>query len=57
MAAPLVVGWLINLRLPFFPSGGERLLLITLPYLLLLLAYGIDNTWTVAHLGKVAAGH
>jgi hypothetical protein len=52
----LVVGWLINLRLPFFPSGGERLLLVTLPYLLLLLAHGIDRTWKVAHLGKVAAG-
>jgi hypothetical protein len=56
LAVPFVLGWLINLRLPFFPAGGERLLLITLPYLLLLLAYGIDRTWKVAHLGKVAAG-
>ena len=29
---------------------------MTLPYLLLLLAYGIDRTWRVAHLGKLAAG-
>ena len=56
LVVPVVLGWLINLRLPFFPAGGERLLLITLPYLLLLLAYGIDRTWAVAHLGKLAAG-
>ena len=56
LAVPVVLGWLINLRLPFFPTGGERLLLVTLPYLLLLLAYGIDRTWRVAHLGKLAAG-
>ncbi len=56
LAVPVLLGWLINLRLPFFPVGGERLLLVTLPYLLLLLAYGIDRTWRVAHLGKVAAG-
>lgn len=56
LAVPVLLGWLINLRLPFFPTGGERLLLVTLPYLLLLLAYGIDRTWRVAHLGKLAAG-
>ncbi len=55
LLAPILLGWLINLRLPFFPAGGERLLLITLPYLLLLLAYGIDRTWAVLHLGKLAA--
>ena len=55
LAVPVLLGWLINLRLPFFPTGGERLLLVTLPYLLLLLAYGIDRTWRVAHLGKLAA--
>ncbi|MFN8469169.1 MAG: glycosyltransferase family 39 protein, partial [Caldilineaceae bacterium] len=55
LAVPVLLGWLINLRLPFFPAGGERLLLVTLPYLLLLLAYGIDRTWRVAHLGKFAA--
>lgn len=52
---PVLLGWLINLRLPFFPAGGERLLLIVLPYFLLLLAAGMDRTWNVAHLGKLAA--
>jgi hypothetical protein len=55
LLAPVLLGWLISLRLPFFPEGGERLLLIVLPYLLLLLALGIDHTWNVAHLGKLAA--
>ena len=54
LLAPLLIGWLINVRLPFFPEGGERLLLIGLPYFLLLLAYGVDRTWQVWHLGKVA---
>jgi uncharacterized membrane protein len=35
---PLLFGFLLNLRLPFFPSGGERLLLFVLPYLLLICA-------------------
>jgi 4-amino-4-deoxy-L-arabinose transferase-like glycosyltransferase len=55
LIVPVMLGWLINLRLPFFPAGGERLLLVALPYLLLLLAYGIDRTWKVVHMGKVAA--
>jgi hypothetical protein len=55
LLVPVVLGWLISLRLPFFPVGGERLLLFVLPYLLLLLAYGIDRTWNIAHLGKLAA--
>lgn len=55
LLVPVVLGWLINLRLPFFPPGGERLLLITLPYLLLLLATGMDRAWNVFHLGKLAA--
>ncbi len=55
LLVPVLLGWLINLRLPFFPAGGERLLLITLPYFLLLLALGLDRTWDVLHLGKLAA--
>lgn len=47
-------GWLVNLRFPFFPEGGERLLLIALPYALLLLAIGIDQSWNTAFLGRVA---
>ncbi|MBW7884873.1 MAG: hypothetical protein H3C34_19980, partial [Caldilineaceae bacterium] len=54
LLVPLVTGWFINLRLPFFPEGGERLLLIILPYFVLLFAVGIDRTWSMGHLGKVA---
>jgi hypothetical protein len=50
----LTGGWLINLRFPFFPEGGERLLLVALPYVLLLLSVGIDRAWRVAFLGKTA---
>ncbi|GIV68378.1 hypothetical protein [Caldilinea sp.] len=50
----LVGGWLVNLRFPFFPEGGERLLLFALPYALLLLAAGVDRFWSVASLGKMA---
>jgi hypothetical protein len=49
-----VAGWLLNLRFPFFPEGGERLLMIALPYVLLLLAAGIDHTWSVARAGQAA---
>jgi|GEM_PF-269438 len=51
---PLTIGFLLNLRLPFFPVGGERTMLLVLPYFLLLLAAGIDRVWSVAHLGKIA---
>ncbi len=47
-------GWLVSLRYPFFPEGGERLLLFALPYALLLLALGIDRTWQVAFTGPAA---
>ena len=55
LIVPVLLGWLINLRLPFFPEGGERLLLIVLPYFLLLIGLGLDRTWQMAHLGKLAA--
>ncbi len=35
----LLVGFVLNLRLPFFPEGGERVLLFVLPYFLLWSAY------------------
>ncbi|MCS6828395.1 MAG: hypothetical protein NZ553_17405 [Caldilinea sp.] len=54
VSTALVGGWLVNLRFPFFPEGGERLLLFALPYALLLAAAGIDGAWRVAHLGKMA---
>jgi len=50
----LVGGWLVSLRFPFFPEGGERLLIFVLPYVTLLLATGIDRTWHSAHAGVVA---
>ncbi len=43
LGLPLAVGFLLNLRLPFFPEGGERVLLFALPYLLLLVADGLDR--------------
>jgi hypothetical protein len=50
----LAAGWLISLRFPFFPEGGERLLIFVLPYVVLLLAVGIDYTWGFAHAGLAA---
>lgn len=49
-----VGGWLVSLRFPFFPEGSERLLIFTLPYVILLLSVGIDHTWRVAYAGPVA---
>ncbi len=49
------LAFVLNLRLPFFPEGGERLLLLTLPYLLLLIAAAIDELWDFYFVGKVAA--
>lgn len=42
---PGVIAFALNLRLPFFPAGGERVLLLALPYFLLLLARAVDATW------------
>jgi hypothetical protein len=44
---PSLLGFLINLHLPFFPSGGERLLLFALPYFLILLAAALDRIWAM----------
>ncbi len=43
---PMLSGFLINLRLPFFPSGGERLLLPALPYVYLLIADALTSLRT-----------
>ena len=51
---PVAIAFLVNWRFPFFPDGGERLLLFVLPYVLLLLASGIDMTWSQRHAGKAA---
>lgn len=40
---PATCAFLLNLQLPFFPDGGERLLLFIWPYLFLLAAYGVDD--------------
>ena len=50
----LVGGWLVSLRFPFFPVGGERLLIFVLPYVVLLLAAAIDRTWELAYAGVLA---
>ncbi|MFO7635260.1 MAG: hypothetical protein R6W76_22130 [Caldilinea sp.] len=50
----VVGGWLVSQRFPFFPDGGERLLIFALPYVSLLLAVGIDRTWRIAWAGPVA---
>jgi hypothetical protein len=54
MVAPAVAAFALNLRLPFFPTGGERLLLFVLPYFLLLLADGIDRLWPRGWVGPLA---
>ena len=48
------MGFLLNLRLPFFPDGGERLMLIILPYALLLVATGILRAGVPGIVGGVA---
>ncbi|RLT41405.1 MAG: hypothetical protein DWI57_06995, partial [Chloroflexi bacterium] len=40
---PFAVSFALNLRLPFFPQGGERVLLFVLPYFLLLIATAADD--------------
>lgn len=41
VAVPFGVGFGLNLAFPFFPDGGERLLFLSLPYFLMLVAAGI----------------
>ncbi len=42
VAIPATSAFVLNLRLPFFPTGGERLLLFVLPFVLLLIARAAD---------------
>ncbi len=59
---PFAAGFLLNLRLPFFPVGGERVLLFVLPYFLLLLALWLDDlmqthlAWARGGVAAVLAG-
>ncbi|GIV77487.1 MAG: hypothetical protein KatS3mg050_1881 [Litorilinea sp.] len=54
LLVPAGLAFLLNLRLPFFPQGGERLLLFALPYFLLLLAHGLDRGLERSRLATVA---
>ncbi len=45
LLVPIAIGFVLNLRYPFFPAGGERLLLFVLPYFLLLVAAAIEQSW------------
>jgi hypothetical protein len=51
---PTGLAFLLNLNLPFFPVGGERLLLFVLPYFLLLIATAIDQTWRAPFVGPLS---
>ena len=43
---PTTIAFGVNLYRPFFPDGGERLLLFVLPYFLLLVANGLERQWS-----------
>lgn len=47
----IACAFLLNLRLPFFPEGGERLLLFVLPYAILLIACGVDRAGAIGAAG------
>ena len=54
VVVPTLIAFLINLRFPFFPDGGERLLLFILPYFLLLVAAAVDQCWQQGRSGQLA---
>ncbi|MEM7128545.1 MAG: hypothetical protein AAF702_19585 [Chloroflexota bacterium] len=43
IVVPTLIAFALNQRLPFFPVGGERLLLMVLPYVLILFSYGVTQ--------------
>ena len=53
LSTVLVGGWLVSLRFPFFPEGGERLLMVALPSVLLLWGVGVERVWSVRWAGPV----
>lgn len=56
VAIPFFAAFLVNLVNPFFPEGGERLLLFVLPLALTLVAHGIDLVvWRLGILGWAPA--
>lgn len=54
LVVPTAIAFGVNRFFPFFPDGGERLLLFVLPYFLLLVALAVDALWSQWHLGKLA---
>ena len=53
-ALPIVIGFGVNRVYPFFPVGGERLLLFVLPYFLLLVTSALNDLWQQWRLGQLA---
>ncbi len=53
-ALPVLIGFGVNRFYPFFPVGGERLLLFVLPYFLLIVTSAIDDLWQKWRIGPIA---
>jgi len=45
LLVPLALGFALNLRYPFFPERGERLMLLALPAFVLLAALALERLW------------
>lgn len=56
LATSLAFGFLLNLRYPFFPDRGERLLLLAAPSLWLIAAIALDDLWQRQRQIAVASG-
>ena len=57
LLVPLAIGFVLNLRYPFFPPRGERLLLLALPSFVLLAALALEGLWgRLRHVGWLALG-
>lgn len=54
LVVPVGAGFLLNRFYPFFPEGGERVLLFTLPYFLLLVAAALADLWRRWAIGRIA---
>ncbi|MCD6290704.1 MAG: glycosyltransferase family 39 protein [Anaerolineae bacterium] len=56
LGTSLGLGFLLNLRYPFFPERGERLLLLTAPALWLLIAIVLDDLWQAGRRYAIGTG-
>ena len=56
LTTALGAGFLLNLRYPFFPERGERLLLLAAPALWLLMAIALDGLWRTWRPAALASG-